>query len=191
MGPQRADTYIICPPKTVGCGPEKHGAINNRKAQKICGAPRKRGAPGTCPKCPPALNPPLNETTWLSRQWRDSKFCKNNWSAIWHLKFKKSNGKRVEESHLSYDWCLHCLHIVSHLRNRCLMLITGFIIEFCVSKFREEHWQQPDTAMISYLEIHAWKWDRGITWNQSRQPMKIYTNERGIFHLRWFTNITL
>ena len=37
----------------------------------------------------------INETTWLSRQRRDSKFCKNNWSAIWHLEFKKSNGKRV------------------------------------------------------------------------------------------------
>ena len=25
---------MICPPKTVRCGPEKHGAINNREAQK-------------------------------------------------------------------------------------------------------------------------------------------------------------
>ena len=42
MGPQRPDTCIICPgycpPKTVRCGPEKHGAINNREAQNICGS---------------------------------------------------------------------------------------------------------------------------------------------------------
>ena len=36
-------TYMICPPKIVQCGPEKHGAINNREAQKICGAPESAG----------------------------------------------------------------------------------------------------------------------------------------------------
>ena len=40
---------------------EKHGAINNR------GAPRKRGAPGTCPKCLP-LNPPLLACRYFIKQ---------------------------------------------------------------------------------------------------------------------------
>ena len=42
---------MICPPKIVQCGPEKHGVINNRT--------------GTCPRCPPPLNPPLLVTWWF------------------------------------------------------------------------------------------------------------------------------
>ena len=50
---------MICPPKIVQCGPEKHGAINNHEAQKICarGPPKARG-PWHFPKLPP-FNPPL------------------------------------------------------------------------------------------------------------------------------------
>ena len=48
-------TYMICPPKTVQCGPEKHGAINNREAQKICGAPESAGPLALAQSAPPPL----------------------------------------------------------------------------------------------------------------------------------------
>ena len=54
--PQRPATYI-CPPKTVQCGPEKHEAINNREAQKICGAPETAGPLALAQSAP--LNPTL------------------------------------------------------------------------------------------------------------------------------------
>ena len=47
-----------CPPKTVQCCPEKHGAINNREAQKICGAPESAGPLALAQSAPP-LNPAL------------------------------------------------------------------------------------------------------------------------------------
>ena len=53
--PQRPATYI-CPPKTVQCGPEKHGAINNREAQKICGAPESVGPLALAQSAPSPLN---------------------------------------------------------------------------------------------------------------------------------------
>ena len=51
--------YMVCPPKTVQCGPEKHGATNNREAQKICGAPDSAGPLALAQSAPPPLNPAL------------------------------------------------------------------------------------------------------------------------------------
>ena len=59
MGPQRPERCIICPPKTVRCGPEKLGTINNREAQKICGAPESAGPLALAQSAPPPLNPAL------------------------------------------------------------------------------------------------------------------------------------
>ena len=55
---------MICPPKTVQCGPEKHGAINNREAQKICGTPESAGPLALAQSAPP-LNPALMLTNYL------------------------------------------------------------------------------------------------------------------------------
>ena len=53
--------YMVCPPKTVQCGPEKHGAINNREAQKICGAPDSAGPLALAQSAPPPLIRPWQE----------------------------------------------------------------------------------------------------------------------------------
>ena len=39
------------------CGPEKHGAINNREAQKICGAPESAGPLALAQSAPPLIRP--------------------------------------------------------------------------------------------------------------------------------------
>ena len=47
-----------CLPETVQCGPEKHGAINNREAQKFCGAAESAGPLVLAQSAPPP-NPAL------------------------------------------------------------------------------------------------------------------------------------
>ena len=63
MWPQRPDTCIICPPKTVRCGPEKHGAINNREAQKIYGDPESAGPLALAQSAPPLIRHCMQQTT--------------------------------------------------------------------------------------------------------------------------------
>ena len=66
--PQRPATYMICPPKTVQCGPEKHGAINNREAQKVCVAPESAGPLALAQCAPPPLNPAMLVRFTFSQQ---------------------------------------------------------------------------------------------------------------------------